>query len=128
MAIELDTSSNPTLVDRSAVPTTAIPFATNGVESTDAQTAKEIVVAPGAGKNHYITRIVLQCETATTDPQIQDNAATPAVLFGPIYTNTSGVSHYISFPRPIKVAANQAIDLKAAGAGAVFVFIEGFSG
>lgn len=127
MAIELDTSSNPTLVDRGAIPTTAIPFATNGIEA-DAQTAKEVVVTPGTGKNHYITRIVLQCETAAVDPQIQDNAASPAVLFGPIYTATSGVPIDISFPRPIKVAANKAIDLKAAGSGAVFVFIEGFSG
>ena len=127
MAIELDTSSNPTLVDRGAIPTTAIPFATNGVEA-DAQTAKEIVVAPGASKNHYITRIVLQSETTTVDPQIQDNTGTPNVLFGPIYTNTTSVPINIDFPRPIKVATNKAIDLKAAGSGSVFVFIEGLSG
>ncbi len=127
MAIELDTSSNPTLVDRGAIPTTAISFATNGVED-DAQTAKEIVVAPGASKNHYITRIVLQCETAAVDPQIQDNATSAAVLFGPIYTTANGVPIDVNFPRPIKVAANKAIELKAAGAGAVFVFIEGLSG
>ena len=127
MAIELDTSSNPTLVDKGAIPTSAIPFATNGVEA-DATTAKEIVVAPGSGKNLYITRIVLQCETAAVDPQIQDNASSPAVLFGPIYTTTAGSPVVISFPRPMKVAANKAIDLKAAGSGSVFVFIEGKSG
>ncbi len=127
MAIELDTSSNPTLVDRGSIPTSAKPFATNGVEA-DAQTAKEIVVAPGVGKNHYITRIVLQSETAGVDPQIQDDATSPAVLFGPYYTTTTGAKVEINYPRPIKVAANQAIDLKAAGAGDVFVFIEGLSG
>ena len=127
MAIELDTSSNPVLVDRGAIPTTAIPFTTNGFEA-DAQTAKEVVVAPGAGKNHYITRIILQSEVAGVDPQIQDNAGTAAVLFGPYYTTTTNGLVDVSFPRPIKVAANLAIDLKAGGAGLVFVFVEGFSG
>lgn len=125
MAIELDTSSNPTLVDEGSIPTTAIPFATNGFEA-DAQTAKEVVAAPGVGKNHYIKRIVLQSEVAGVDPQIQDDAA--AVLFGAVYTTTDGHPVDVSFPRPIKVAANKAIDLKAAGAGLVFVFIEGKSG
>ncbi len=125
MAIELDTSSNPTLVDRGSIPTSAKPFATNGIEA-DASTAKEIVVAPGTGKNHYITRIVLQSQTAGVDPQIQDDAA--SVLFGRYYTTTTGVKIEINYPRPIKVATNKAIDLKAAGSGDVFVFIEGFSG
>ena len=125
MAIELDTSSNPTLVDRGSIPTSAIPFATNGVEA-DAQKAKEIVVAPGTGKNHYITRIVLQSETAGVDPQIQDDSA--SLLFGPYYTTTTGMKVEINYPRPIKVATNKAIDLKAAGSGDVFIFIEGLSG
>lgn len=127
MAIELDSSSNPTLVDRGSIPTSAIPFATNGIEA-DAQTAKEVVTAPGTGKNHYITRIVLQSETGGVDPSIQDDAASPEVLFGPFYTTSLGLGVEISYPRPIKVATNQAIDLKAAGAGSVLVFIEGFSG
>lgn len=127
MAIELDTSSNPTLVDRGAIPTSAIPFATNGFEAA-ASTAQEVVAAPGAGKNHYITRIILQSEVADVDPQIQDNAGTPAVLFGPYYTTTTNGLVNVSFPRPIKVATNLAIDLKTGGDGLVFVFIEGFSG
>ncbi len=127
MAIELDTFSNPTLVDRGSIPTSAKPFATNGIEA-DAQTAKEIVVAPGAGKNHYITRIILQSETGGVDPSIQDDAASPEVLYGPTDSTSAGVKIETNYPRPIKVATNQAIDLKADGAGGIFVFIEGLSG
>jgi len=125
MAIELDTSSTPTLVDKGSIPTTAVPFCTNGIEA-DATTAKEIVAAPGSGKHNYITRIILQSEVAGVDPQIQDDDAT--VLFGPYATATSGACVDVSFPRPIKAGDNDAIDVKAAGAGALFVFIEGFAG
>jgi len=124
MAIELDTSSNPTLVERGAIPTWAVPFCTNGIEA-DATTAKEIVTAV-TGKSHYITRIIMQSEVAAVDPQIQDSDAT--VLFGKYATTTNGMNIDVSFPMPIKVAAGNAIDIKEAGAGAIFVWIEGFTG
>jgi len=128
MAIELDTNSEPTLVHRGEIPTTAVPFAVNGTEA-DASTAVEVKPAPGAGKNLYITSVLLTSDDADANPQLQDNASTPALLFGPFHTTVEGVVVRKDFPNlVIKVATNQAIDLKAAAGGHVSVWVEGLSG
>lgn len=127
MAIELDTYSEPQVVKISSF-MGRTDWIVNGVEA-DATTAKEVKPAPGTGKHLYLQKAVLQCETAAVDPQLQDNATSAIVLLGPMYSTTSGNSIKLDLPEDeaIKVAANQAIDLKAAGAGAVFVFIKGFT-
>lgn len=126
MSIELDTYSEPTPVVSGSY-MGRVEWIVNGIEA-DASTAKEVKPAPGAGYCLYIEKIVLQCETAAVDPQLQDNATSAVVLFGPIYTTTTGCPCVVDFgDKPIRVAANKAIDLKAAGAGSVFVFVKGFT-
>jgi len=127
MAIELDTNSSPTLVERGHIPTSAKFFCTNGTEA-DASTAVEAVAAPGEGKNLYITSVMITSDDADANPQLQSNNATPAVLFGPIHTTVEGSPVVYKFEHPIKVATNEAIDLKCAAAGHVSIFIEGYSG
>jgi hypothetical protein len=126
MAIELDTYSEPNYIATGS-PVGKVNWIVNGIEA-DATTAKEVKPAPGAGKALYIEKIILQSETAAVDPQLQDSATSSVVIFGPIYTTTSGLPCVVDFgDTPIKLASNVALDLKAAGAGAVFVFVKGFT-
>ncbi len=126
MSIELDTNSEPTIVEDN-ISKGRTDWVVNGIDS-DASTAVEVKPAPGANNHLYIKKIIMQCETVAVDPQIQDNATSPQVLFGPFYSTTSGVPVVMDYGKyALRVAANQAIDLKAAGAGDVFVQITGFT-
>ncbi len=121
----LDAISTPTLVAE-------VPFAgrswwsINGYD-TDLSTAIEIKAAPGAGKSLYITHVIMTCNDADSFPQLQDEDAT--VLFGRFFPllGTAGGGFVIDhkFERPLKVTTNKALELKAAAAGNVSIFIEG---
>ena len=119
----LDAISTPTLVDE-------IPFrgrtywAINGYD-TDVSTAIEIKAAPGAGKSLYITAVILTCNDADSYPWLQDEDDT--ILFGrffPILT-TGGFVLVKEFKRPLKLASNKALEIMAAAAGNVSVWVEG---
>lgn len=121
----LDAISTPTIVE-------AIPFrgkflwAINGYEA-DAQTAIEIKAAPGTNKSLYITNVVITCNDADSYPWLQDEDDN--ILFGrffPILGTAAGgfvLDH--EFKKPLKVATNKALEIKAAAAGNVSVWIEG---
>jgi len=118
----LDAISTPTIVDE-------IPFkgrslwAINGYD-TDASTAIDIKDAPGAGKSLYITSVIITCNDADAYPQLQDGDAT--ILFGRFFTTaTDSLSLVKEFKRPIKVATNKSIALKAAAGGNVSIWMEG---
>jgi len=93
----------------------------------DVSTAIDIVAAPGAGKSLYITGVIIQTAyDADAFPQLQDGAAT--LLFGPWLSGTL-TANLISwkFENPIKVTANKSLAVKAAAAGYVYVYVEGFT-
>lgn len=117
----LDAVSTPTIVEE-------IPFrgrtywAVNGID-TDASTAIEIKATPGAGKSLYLTEIVLGSDDGDAHPQLQDSDGT--VLFGPLLSTTGGMHLVAVLKHPIKLTANKALQIKAAAAGNVFIFVEG---
>lgn len=117
----LDAISTPTIVDE-------IPFkgrilwTVNGID-TNASTAIEIKAAPGAGKSLYLTEIVLGSDDADAHPQLQDGDGT--VLFGPLLSTAQGEHLVAVLKHPIKLTSNKALQIKAAAAGNVFLFIEG---
>ena len=121
----LDAISTPTLVE-------AVPFSgrqwwsINGYD-TDVSTAIEIKAAPGAGKSLYITHVIMTCNDADSFPWLQDEDNT--ILFGRFFPllGTAGGGFVVDhkFERPMKVVTNKALELKAAAAGNVSIFIEG---
>lgn len=117
----LDAISTPTIVDE--IPFTGRTFwAINGNDS-DASTAIEIKVAPGAGKAIYITGVILGSDDADAHPHIQDEDDN--ILFGPLFSTVEGPVMSKRFKKPIKMVTNKALELKAAAAGNVFVWVEG---
>lgn len=119
----LDAISTPTIVDE-------IPFkgrvlwAINGYD-TDVSTAIEIKAAPGTGKSLYITAVIITCNDADAYPWLQDEDDT--ILFGRFFTLLTEGTLVISkeFKKPLKLTSNKALELKAAAAGNVSIWIEG---
>jgi len=117
----LDAISTPTSVE--AVPhESRVSFVINGNEA-DAGTAIEIKAAPGVGKALYITHIILGSDDADAHPHLQDEDDN--VLFGPLFSTVEGPILSHKFERPLKVVTNKALELKAAAAGNVFIYVEG---
>lgn len=117
----LDAISTPTIVDE-------IPFkgrflwAVNG-NDTDASTAIEIKAAPGTGKSLYITSIIMSSDDADAHPVLQDEDGN--VLFGPLLSTVGGQIMVSPLKKPIKLAANKALEIKSSAAGNVSVFVQG---
>lgn len=119
----LDAISTPTVIDAETIPfRNKSLWSVNGTD-TDASTAIEIKAAPGVGKSLYITEIVLGSDDADAHPQLQDSDAN--VLFGPLLSTTGGMHLVAVLRHPIKLTSNKALQIKAAAAGNVFVFVEG---
>lgn len=118
----LDAISTPTIVER--IPfTSKVLWAINGNEA-DAQTAIEIKAAPGVGKALYITAVLITCDDDDADPVLQDEDDN--LLFGPFYAKAAGpIVVAKEFSKPIKLVTNKALELKAAGAGSISVWVEG---
>lgn len=118
----LDAISTPTIVDEIPFKGKA-PWAINGNEA-DASTAIEIKAAPGAGKSLYITAVLITCDDDDADPVLQDEDDN--LLFGPFYAKAAGpIVVSKEFKRPIKLVSNKALELKAAAAGSISVWVEG---
>jgi hypothetical protein len=116
----LDAQSTPTIVP---IPKGGVYFCVNGNEA-DASTAVEIKAAPGAGYNIYITKIILNSDDADAHPHLQDEDDT--VLFGALNSAVeSPTITRVAEGTAIKMTANKALELKAAAAGNVFVYVEG---
>ncbi len=99
------------------------PWTLNGKDS-DAGTAIEIKAAPGVGLALYITQVVLGSDDADAHPQIQDEDDN--VIFGPLFSTIEGPTMSVTPAKPIKLVSNKALELKAAAAGNVFVFVQGY--
>ncbi len=117
----LDTSGTPTIVDE--VPFNQRTLWSIGGFDTDAQTAIEIKAAPGAGKSLYLYSVVLQSDDADAHPQIQDEDGN--LIFTRLMSTVEGAGFSYTFFHPVKLTANKALELKAAAAGNVSVWVEG---
>ena len=101
------------------------PFIVTGY-STDASTADEVKAAPGTGKSILIDHVILTSNDADAFPWLQDEDDT--IVFGRFFTQlTSGGPLVINkkFPNPIKLITNKALELAAAAAGNVSIYVEG---
>jgi hypothetical protein len=114
-------NSTPTIVDE--VPFRGRTLWTVNYADTDASTAIEIKAAPGAGKSLYLTEIVIGSDSATAHPHLQDEDDT--VIFGPLLSTVGGQALVAVLKHPIKMTTNKALEIKAAAAGNVSVFVEG---
>jgi hypothetical protein len=101
------------------------PFVVTGY-STDASTADAVKAAPGVNKSILIDAVILTSNDADAFPWLQDED--DKVIFGRFFTQlTSGGPMVINkrFPNPLKLVSNKALELKAAAAGNVSVYVEG---
>jgi hypothetical protein len=114
-------NSTPTIVDE--IPFRGRTYWSVNYADTDASTAIEIKATPGAGKSLYVTEIVIGSDDADAHPHLQDEDGT--VIFGPLQSTTGGIHLVAVLRHPIKLTANKALELKAAAAGNVFIFVEG---
>jgi hypothetical protein len=119
----LDTVATPTIVADNPF-NEKVYWAVTGLDA-DASTAIDIVAAPGVGKSLYITGVLITSIDADAFPRLQDGDAT--LLFGPFYSATTCPVIPWKFEHPLKVTANKSIALKAAAAGNVSVYVEGFT-
>jgi hypothetical protein len=119
----LDAISTPTITEDTNIPFRGkTVWCVNG-QDTDIQTAIEIKAAPGAGKSLYLTEIILGSDDADAHPHLQDEDGN--VLFGPLLSATGGMHLVGVLKHPIKLVTNKALQIKAAAAGNVFVFVQG---
>jgi hypothetical protein len=117
----LTASGTPTIISQ----TGRNAWAVTGYD-TNASTAIAIKAAPGAGYSLYITGAILTSDDDDANPQLEDSDAT--LLFGPFMSNANGVLQVQwKFESPLKVTTNKGISLKAAAAGNVSVYVEGFT-
>ena len=118
----LDASSTPTLVDR--LPLDAV-FSSLNANEADASTAVECVSAPGSGKAIYLLEAVITCNDDDAAPVLQDEDDN--LLFGPFYAMAAGpivVHKKWEEPRILKLVTNKALEIKAAAAGSISIYIE----
>ena len=118
----LDAISTPTLVH--SLPTDAVFGAINGNEA-DASTAIAIVAAPGTGKAIYLLETIITCNDDDAAPVLQDEDDN--LLFGPFYAMAAGpivVQKKWEQPRILKLVTNKALELKAANAGSISIYLE----
>ena len=109
-----------------ANPAAQIHWAVTGYEA-DASTAIAIKAAV-TGSYHYLTHVIIVCVDDDALPQLQDNAGTPNLLFGPVCGQATGgtvINH--RFRRPLKMDVSTALAVKAAAAGIFSVYVEGFT-
>jgi len=91
-------------------------------DSANASGTEELKAAGGAGVSHYIEYISLTSKVAITATV----KASSVEIFGPVEFTTSGGQIDIRFTRPVKVAANEGIDLLA-DSGQISCLIYGYT-
>lgn len=99
------------------------PWAVNA--TTADSSGNEIVKAdPGSGKSLYLEYIVITCVSAITVTLNSDAAA----LLGP-FNFAAGAPGAVRIKptKPIQVPANTALQMDSSGAGAVSIYVEGFT-
>ncbi len=102
------------------------PFVITG-HDTDASTEIAIKAAPGENKSILIDAVILTSNDADANPQLQDEDDN--VIFGRFFglLGAAGGATVVNmrFPNPLKLVSNKALELKAAAAGNVSVYVEG---
>lgn len=101
-----------------------------GVNATtaDASGAETLKAAPSSG-NLYLEYVSINCASAIT-VTVGSGETTSAVdtpLVGPVTFTTSGGQYAIHLTRPIKVDATTALTCDASGAGAVQIYVQGYT-
>ena len=115
-------TSAPQLV--TSLPLDSVMSAVNANED-DASTAVEVIAAPGTGKAIYLLEAILTCADDDAFPVLQDEDDN--LLFGPFYAKAAGplfVHKRWGQPRILKLVTNKALEIKAAAAGDVSMYIE----
>lgn len=113
-----------TRAGKATPPPDAVFWAFTGWDS-DASTLGTII-AGVSGKRHYITHATLTGGDADALPQLQDED--DVLLFGPVAGMATGFSTMSrDFPRPIMMGVDKDLELKAAAAGAVSFYVEGYT-
>lgn len=90
-------------------------------------TGCEELVAAVSGKSIYVERVVITSDTATnfTIGAGETGGAVTTVVIGPVYLAANTSISFV-FSRPIKLAANTALVVDAAGAGNATVIVQGY--
>jgi hypothetical protein len=117
----LDGSGTPTMVNE--VPFNGRTLWSLGGHDADASTAIEIVAAPGFEKSLYLFSVLLQSDDADAHPKLQDEDGN--LIFIRLNSTVEGVAIEHTFVHPLKLTSNKALQLKAAAAGNVSVWVEG---
>jgi len=97
--------------------------------SADASGAETIKAAGGAGVNHYLECVSINCASAVTVTvgSGETASAVDTAIVGPVTFTAEGGQYVIYFNRPVKVDANTAITCDASGSGAVQILVYGYT-
>ena len=105
-------------------------FSVNGT-SSDLSGCEELVAAPAAGVSIYLTKVLITCVAAisVTLGAGETGGACTTILLGPItFAATSGSPYALDFGnKGIKLDAATSLTIDASGAGAVQVYVEGYT-
>ena len=110
------------------VAATAAPWAYNA-STASAADAETIIVAPGAGKNLYVTKLTVVCDaniTVTLGSGAADNAV-EATLWGPIPFGTAGGVVEFAHPGGVQLVTNKTLTVDASDTGNLCIIVEGYT-
>lgn len=103
-------------------------FANNAI-SADMSSGEELVAAV-TGKSHYLTQLEISCVAAITVTigEGETGDAVTTVLLGPFnFAAGSGSPISLQLNPAIKLTAATSLSIDASGAGAVQVFVQGYT-
>jgi len=104
-----------------------VPWQVNAT-SADASGCEQLVAAPGSGKALVVTRLIIYLGAAITATigAGKSGTAVEAVVVGPL-GGAAGTYDLDCRTRPIVIAANKALTVDTSGAGALCVYVEGYT-
>jgi hypothetical protein len=117
-----------------AITTRALQSDTKGfmvnAHSADASATEELVAAPGSGVALRLTQAIFTCVAAITltlgEGETGGNVTNR--IFGPMnFAATSGSPVVFRPNTPVRLTSNTSLTIEAGGAGAVHVYVEGFT-
>lgn len=107
-----------------ALPGAAVKGTNNSTGTSDT----EVIAAPGANVRLYITQIVVTNAHATVGTKVQIKSATTATGYPRVYAAAVGGGAAITFPVPLRLAVNEALNFACVTTGAdVDVSASGYS-
>lgn len=92
------------------------------ISSSSAQSAVEMIAAPGAGKHLVLTDIAISSLTAQTTQLFE----TTTGIYGIVYTGANG-NHISNLVTPIPLGSNEALNVTTTAAVAHSVHVSGYT-